>query len=274
MNEPEQRDCANGTRKVSGSPSGWVRALVIAGAVAAVVVMAFAAQLALIASRLNAATLDPAFCSPGSLHTTVELPETQLTRDFVAIRILLKDPADNFATVRMLYEGKLQAPDLRRTDAWLSKRVSRGRLQTLAAPASTLKSEAVRIDTQHHSALEARIADGLARRDGAAVETAFRAMFAVLLDELLMSIGRQFDDPVTASRSFPHARRYYTEALEAHLTLKSPGAAAMAGNSLAAMSRAVDEAVREREAARIWFDRERQSFMRTIMTAIDDQRRG
>jgi hypothetical protein len=269
MSESGHSDGANGILPASE----WGRASAIAGVVALVAAMAFAAQLALIAGRLNAATLDPAFCSPGSLHTTVELPETQLTRDFIAIRILLKDPADNFDTIRMLYEGQLQAPDLRRAAAWLAKRSGRGRLQTLATPASTLQSEAARIDTEQHSALQARIADGLARRDGAAVEAAFRDVFAVLLDELLLSIGRQFGDPVTVSRSFPHARRYFVEALEAHLALTNPGAAAMAGNSLAAMSRAVDEALREREAARIWFDRERQSFMRTIMQAID-QRRG
>jgi len=269
MSEPEQGGVANGPRPAGGR----VRTLLIAGAVAAIAVMVFAAQLTMVAGRLNAGTLDPAFCSPASLHTTVELPETQLTRDFMAIRILLKDPADNFETIRMLYEGELQAPDLRRTAAWLSKRSGRGRLQTIATPVATLKSEAARIDREHGSALAADIADGLSRRDGATAERAFRAMFAVLLDELLISIGRQFDEPVTASRSFPHARRYYTEALEAHLTLKHPAAAALAGKALAAMSRAVDESVRERESARVWFDRERQVFMRAIKAAIDDQRR-
>jgi hypothetical protein len=246
----------------------------IAGCVAAVAVVVFAALLSLVASRLNAGTLDPDFCSPGSLHTTVELPETQLTRDFVAIRILLKDPADNFDTIRKLYQGELQAPDLRRTAAWLSKRPGRGRLRATATPVSTLKSEATRIDSRHGAALAARIADGLSRRDGATIETAFREMFAVLLDELLTSIGRQLDDPVTASRSFPHARRYYTEALDAHLTLNNPAAAALAGNSLAAMSRAVDVAGTENENARVWFDRERQVFMRVIRAATKDQRRG
>jgi len=269
MTESEQGIIASGARPADGRARAWL----IAGAVATIGLMVFAAQLTMVASRLNAGTLDPAFCSPASLHTTVELPETQLTRDFMAIRILLKDPADNFETIRMLYEGELQAPDLRRTAAWLAKRSGRGRLQTIASPVATLKSEAERIDREHGSALAARIADGLSRRDGAAAESAFRAMFAVLLDELLTSIGRQFDDPVTASRSFPHARRYYAEALEAHLTLKHPAAAASAGKSLAGMSRAVEESARERDSARVWFDRERQVFMRAIKAAIGDQRR-
>ena len=121
--------------------------------------------------------------------------------------------------------------------------------------------------------MAARIADGLSQQDGAAVETAFRDMFAVLLDELLISIGRQFDDPVTAARSFPHARRYYAEALDAHLTLRHPAEAALAGNSLAAMSHAVDAAAKESESARVWFDRERRVFMRAIKAATDEQRR-
>jgi hypothetical protein len=57
------------------------------------------------------------------------------------------------------------------------------------------------------------------------------------------------------------------------LTLKHPTAAALAGSALAAMSRAVDESVRERESARVRFDRERQVFMRAIKAAIDHRRR-
>lgn len=269
MSEHEQHNIADGAR----AASGWGRMLLIVGTVAACGVLSVAAQLTLVAGRLNAGTLDPAFCSPRALHTTIELPETQLARDFVAIRILLKDPSDNFDTIRKLYEGELQAPDLRRTTAWLSKRTGRGQLQVSTAPVSTLKSEAARIDANQRSALEKRIADGLSRRDSGWVESALRDMFAVLIDELLTSVGRQFGDPTMASRTFPHARRYYAEALDAHLTLNHPAAAARANTSLAAMARAVEVAATDSEAARVWFDRERLVFVGAVKAAIGDQRR-
>src|SRR3954468_1265752 len=108
-------------KSMRATAGGWIRTVSIIGFLGRLVALVLMAQASLIAGRLNAATLDPAFCSPASLHTTVELPETQLTRDFMAIRILLKDPADNFDVIRMLYEGELQAPDLRLPAAWLSK---------------------------------------------------------------------------------------------------------------------------------------------------------
>src|SRR3954447_6015355 len=103
MSQSQQRGMPSETRP----PNGWVRTSLIMGAAAAIGVSVIAAQLTLTASRVNAGILDPAFCSPGSLHTTVELPETQLTRDFMAIRILLKDPAGSLDTIRKLYEGEL-----------------------------------------------------------------------------------------------------------------------------------------------------------------------
>jgi hypothetical protein len=42
-----------------------------------------------IANHLEVTALDPAFCGASLFHTTVEPPETQLTRDYAAIRVLL-----------------------------------------------------------------------------------------------------------------------------------------------------------------------------------------
>src|SRR3954469_21220977 len=102
MSQSQQRGMASEWRPAKR----WVRTWLIMGGAAAIGVIVIAAQLTLTAGRLNAGILDPAFCSPSSLHTTVELPETQLTRDFVAIRILLKDPAGSLDTIRKLYDGE------------------------------------------------------------------------------------------------------------------------------------------------------------------------
>jgi hypothetical protein len=137
-------------------------------------------------------------------------------------------------------------------------------------PVTALKSEAVRIDRVRGTALSTRIAEGLDRRDTSMVEAALQRMFAFLLDEILLSIRQRFDDPVTAGRLFPHARRYYAEALEASLTLRHPLAATQANSSLAAMSRALDEAKTGSGKARNWFERERQQFMQSIVSSVGE----
>jgi hypothetical protein len=257
---------AKGERAVPAA--SWTRRAIIVGSLGVGTII-LAGQAIFISNRLNAGALDPEFCAPGLLHTTVELPETQLTRDFLAIRLLLKDPSDHFEVIRMLYEGELQAPELRQTAAWLSKRSGRGRLEFSKAPMPTLKKEAARIDVERVSKLDSSISHSLSSRNRAELEAAFRRLFAVLLDELLTSISRQIDDPTTASRLFPHARRYYTEALEAHLLLQHPSEATTASNSLTAMSRALEAAGASPTSAKEWFEKERARFMGSINAAAN-----
>ena len=267
MNERKQ----SGTREDAVVAGTSTRSALIAGSVG-VAAIVLATQAILVGTQLNAGALDPAFCAPGLLHTTVELPETQLTRDFMAIRLLLKDPSDHFDVIRMLYEGELQAPELRRTGTWLSKRSDRGRLRITDASIPKLKKEAIRIDAEYALMLEASISDSLLRRDRFDVEVAFRKLFSVLLDELLSSISRQIDegDAATASRLFPHARRYYTEALEAYLALKHPDRSAVADHALAAMSRALETVVSEPRSSKDWFEQERGRFIGAIRTAANE----
>ena len=92
--------------------------------VAGLVTMAVVA----IADRLDASALDPAFCSPSSLHTTTEPPETQLTRDYGAIRILLKDPADHVSQIRRVYAGDLHVSVAAPAQTVILKRADRAKL--------------------------------------------------------------------------------------------------------------------------------------------------
>src|ERR1044071_3988650 len=91
--------------------------LAIVGVLGAIAVVSLI-QVEFVTGRLNAGVIDPEYCSPSALHTPAELPETQFTRDFAAIRILLRDPGDNFGRIRMIYEGRLRGPAVRRTDPW------------------------------------------------------------------------------------------------------------------------------------------------------------
>ncbi|PWT90269.1 MAG: hypothetical protein C5B56_05705 [Proteobacteria bacterium] len=53
--------------------------------------------------------LDPLFCSPSSLHNVADPPETPLTRDYVFIRLLLKNPDNQFELIERIYGGALHA---------------------------------------------------------------------------------------------------------------------------------------------------------------------
>jgi hypothetical protein len=89
-------------------------------------------------------------------------------------------------------------------------------------------------------------------------------MFAILLDDLLISIEPRLPQSVTVGRALQHARRFYSEGLDAYLTINAPGHAARASFALDAMTRATEELKAGKYSARDWFARERDNFMRAI----------
>jgi hypothetical protein len=243
--------------------------LTVAGIVSlAVLIVVAAITAAAIADRLDAAVFDPAFCSPTSLHTTPEPPETQLTRDYVAIRILLKDPVDHFEQIRRLYTGDLHVSPMARAQPTVLKRAERTRLfkaEYQRVPWSgSLQQEAHRIDHERGTNVALAIGRGIEAGDRSIVEVGFRELFAALLDELLRSVEQRLDRSGFAGRTLQHARRFYGEALEAYLSINAPEEAAQAGLALEAMSRAIGELNAGNAAARDWFGRERRKFLRVI----------
>lgn len=221
-----------------------------------------------IASRFDASALDPAICSPSSLHTTTEPPETQLTRDYAAIRILLKDPADHFSQIRRVYTGELHVFAGARTQPAILKRADRAKLLKAEYQrnpwAGSLREEAQRIDRERGAVLTLAIDQGLQAHDRVKVEAAFHEVFAILLDDLLISIQQRLDQSVTVGRAIQHARRFYSEGLDAHLSINAPEQAARASFALDAMARAIEDLKAGKSSARDWFARERDNFMRTI----------
>src|SRR4051812_14547562 len=137
-----------------------------------------------IASRLDTSGLDPVFCSPRSLHTTTEPPETQLTRDYGAIRILLKDSGNRFSQIRRVYAGELHVSPAARAQPAVLKRADRTKLlkaEYQRKPWSgSLRQEAQRIDRERGTTLAPTIDQGLQARDGMRVEAAFREIFTIL----------------------------------------------------------------------------------------------
>jgi hypothetical protein len=232
-----------------------------------------AIEVAALANRLDASALDPAFCSPSSLHTTAEPPVTQLTRDYGAIRILLKDPGDYFSQIRRVYAGELHVSPTARTQPSVLKRADRAKLLKAVYQrnpwSGSLRQEAQRIDRERGTTLALTIDQGLQAHDRERVEMAFREVFAILLDDLLISIEQRLDQSVTVGRALQHARRFYGEGLDAHLSINAPEQAARASFALDAMARAIEELKAAKPSARDWFARERGNFMRAVNEGLE-----
>ena len=220
-----------------------------------------------IASRLDTSALDPAFCSPSSLHMDAMLQGFG-PRDYAAIRILLQDPADHFSQIRRVYTGELHVFAGARTQPAILKRADRAKLLKAEYQrnpwAGSLREEAQRIDRERGAVLTLAIDQGLQAHDRVKVEAAFHEVFAILLDDLLISIQQRLDQSVTVGRAIQHARRFYSEGLDAHLSINAPEQAARASFALDAMARAIEDLKAGKSSARDWFARERDNFMRTI----------
>jgi hypothetical protein len=242
------------------------------GATLVVVLVALAAvlawQLTTLIGVIAPARAAPVFCGPTALHTMDEPPESRLTRDYVVLKLLLLDPADHFAQIHRLYEGSLRAPRSAESGAWLAKRSERGKLFTAATPTApgfdSLRNEALRLDRELGTSFAPRIEDALARRDRVALDAAFREMFVLLIDELLVSIQLRVTDSAAVARVFQHVRRYYAVSLQAHLAVQSSANSVLAGAALAGMSRELDEVRNGGAFSRKGFGTLRRSFVRSL----------
>jgi len=240
---------------------------VVPGVFVCVAGLAIASVVA-VANNLEATALDPTFCGSSSFHTTVEPPETQLTRDYAAIRVLLKDPSGPLQHIRQIYTGAFHVPAVIRAPSSLTKKSNRAHLfkadYQRNAWAGSLQIEAERIDREHGTTFTTNIENGLQTGDRASVEAAFRGVFVVLLDDLLKSIEQRLDQTAAVGRTLQHARRYYSESLDAYLSINAASIAARANFALDAMARALDELTAGKSLSRDWFAQERINFMRAI----------
>jgi hypothetical protein len=220
-----------------------------------------------VAGRADA-TPDPVFCSPSALHTTVEPPETQLTRDNAAIRVLLKDSGDHFAQIRKIYTGEIHIAASGSTGPAL---LQRGSHSGLFKPDyqrnpwnGSLRQEAQRLDIERGTRLVDAVDAGIETGDRDRIETALRAMFAGLLDDLLVSIEQKLSSSVNVERTLQHARRYYSEGLDAYLSIHAAAQASRASYALDAMVKAAEDLKAEKPGAKDWFSHERMNFMTAI----------
>jgi hypothetical protein len=219
------------------------------------------------ASRADT-TLDPVFCSPSALHTTIEPPETQLTRDNAAIRVLLRDAGDHFTQIRKIYAGEIHVAASTNTGPAL---LQRGSHSGLFKPDyqrnpwnGSLRQEAQRLDLERGTELAIAVDRGIQSGDRDGIEATLRAMFVDLLDDLLLSIEQKLNSSVNVERALQHARRYYSEGLDAYLSINAATQASRASYSLDAMVKAAEAMRADKSGAQDWFSRERTNFMNAI----------
>ena len=167
-----------------------------------------------------------------------------------------------------MYTGELNVSGGARPQPAILKRADRAKLLKAEYQRNpwggSLREETQRIDRERGTVLTSTIDQGLQAHDRVKVEAAFHEMFAILLDDLSTSIQQRLDQSVTVGRALQHARRFYSEGLDAHLSINAPEQAARASFALDAMVRAIEELKAGKTSARVWFDRERDYFMRTI----------
>jgi hypothetical protein len=227
----------------------------------------------LVAAALALAAWAPPEASAHLFHKMYEPPETQMTRDTRLIQLLLDDPRERFELARRVWEGtervRLKPGGFRR---WLVRPNEPGMVfkadYQLQRWPGNLKEEAARIDRDHGTELQARIETALGARDRDSVKAGLRAMYAVLLGELLESLWQRLDDAETAARLFGFALRYYTVNLEGHLNIHHPAAAATARASLDAVGRALGDPETGAPPAPEVFDQQRRRLLRVIGEAV------
>lgn len=230
-------------------------------------------RLRLVVLTIGLAMLVPAGAGAHLFHKAYEPPETQMTRDTRLLQLLLDDPSERFDLARRVWEGtervRLKPGGFRR---WLVRPNEPGMVfkadYQLVRWSGSLKDEAARIDREHRTGLEPRIEAGLAARDRDGVKAALRAMYAILLAELLESLWQRLDQPETAERLYGFVLRYYTVNVEGYLNVRRPEAATTARAALDAMGRSLADSESGAPPSPEAFDQQRRRLLRVIGEAI------
>jgi hypothetical protein len=217
-------------------------------------------------------TLDPVFCSPSALHTTVEPPETQLTRDNAAVRLLLIDIGDHSTQIRKIYTGEIHVAASSNSG---SRSLQRGNHSGLFKPDyqrnpwnGSLRQEAERLDRERGTEFAVSVERSIDAGDREAIEEGLRAIFAGLLGDLLIAIEGRLDTSANIERALQYARGYYSAGLDAYLSINAAEQARRASYSLDAMAKAAEDIRADKPGARVWFTHERLNFVTALSEGL------
>jgi hypothetical protein len=225
--------------------------------------------LALAAAGL---TLMPAPAAAHLFHRSWAPPQTQLTRDTRALQLLLDDPAGRFDLARRVWEGEVRGRPAPAPRRWLVRSTEPGRVfkadYQLQGWSGSLRSEAERLDREHGTRLASRVGAALAEGDREAAHAGLRAMYALLLEEMLATMWERLDDFDAVERLYEFVLAYWSVNLESYFNIRHPAAGAVARTALDAISRALGEPETGAPAAPEAFDKQRQRFLRLLNEGV------
>lgn len=202
-------------------------------------------------------------------HKVFELPDTQLTKDYVVLLRLIDFPYQRFELAEQVYRGeqrvRLKPGGFR---SWLKRPLEPGMVfkadYQVKRWTGSLESEAQRLDETYGTALHRRIEAGLRARNAEAVRGAFREMFRYLIRELFEALWMHLGEPEAPPRLYNILSRYFSVSLEAFLNLNYRANSVVLRAVLDAVERTLGDPGRGVPPAPEVFQQQRVRFLRLL----------
>jgi hypothetical protein len=202
-------------------------------------------------------------------HKVFELPDTQLTKDYIVLLRLIDFPYERFELAEQVYRGeqriRLKPGGFR---SWLKRPLEPGMVfkadYQVNRWGGSLESEAQRLDKTYGTALHQRIEADLRARNAEAVRGAFREMFFYLMRELFEALWVHLGEPEAPPRLYNVLSRYFSVSLEAFLNLNYRASYVVLRTVLDAVERTLGDPDRGVPPAPEVFQQQRVRFLRLL----------
>jgi hypothetical protein len=218
---------------------------------------------------LSALTLLSGTAEGHLFHQVYEVPDNQLTKDYVVLLRLIEFPDENFALAEQVYRGeqrvRLKPGGLR---SWLRRPLEPGMVfkadYQLHRWTGSLAGEAKRLDHTYGTAFDRRLEAGFRGRHAEAVKTALREMFFYLMRELFEALWLHLEKAEAPWRLYGFLGRYFSVSQEAFLNLNHRARYVVLRAVLDAVERTLGDADRGIPPAPEVFQQQRVRFLRTL----------
>jgi hypothetical protein len=202
-------------------------------------------------------------------HKVFELPDTQLTKDYVVLLRLIDFPDERFDLAEQIYGGeqrvRLKPGGFR---SWLKRPLEPGMVfkadYQVKRWTGSLEGEAQRLDETYGTAFHQRIEAGLRARNAEAVRGAFHEMFLYLMRELFEALWVHLGEPEAPPRLYNVLSRYFSVSLEAFLNLNYRASYVVLRTVLDAVERTLGDPDRGVPPAPEVFQQQRVRFLRLL----------
>ena len=215
----------------------------------------------------------PAAAQAHLFHEVYEVPDNQLTRDYLVLARLIDYPYEKFHLATRVYLGqervRLKPGGFR---GWLRRPSEPGMVfkaeWQLGRWSGSLAGECARIDAAHGTRLRARIEMELGAGRAEPVKAAFREVFFYLIEEIFQAIERPLDQPEATGPLATFLGRYYGVAHEAWMNVNHRERAVVLRAALDAVGRALGDPGRGVPPAPEALAQQRERVLRTLREAL------